>query len=235
MMITADEALGIPCHHPGPFGRIARAGVFVAVGLVAAALLFLLDSVLVRRSPYEQEKATSVKLVEFVRVATEDEVRIRERTLPPKPKPLERPDRPEKVMANQRQNVQQMEIDFEMPDVESGLAGGAGPWLGAYVPRKDNHGMHDGDILPIVRIEPQYPREALVKGIEGWVRVQFTILEDGGVEGVEVLAADPRGMFERNAVRAVMRWKFKPRIVDGQPVRRLGAQTIEFQLLEDAE
>jgi len=233
-MITADEALGIPCHQPGPVRQAARIGTFVAVGLVAASLLFLLDSILVRRSPYEQEKATAVRLVEFVRVATEDEVRVRERTLPPKPKPVERPERPEKLVVNQRQNVQQMEIDFEMPDVEAGLTGGAGPWLGAYVPRKDNRGMHDGDILPVVRIEPQYPREALVKGIEGWVRVEFTILEDGGVDAVEVVASDPRGVFERNAVRAVLRWKFKPRIVDGRPVRRLGAQTIEFQLLEDA-
>ncbi len=234
MMITADEALGIPCHQPGPVRRAARIGTFVAVGLVAASLLFLLDSILVRRSPYEKEKATAVRLIEFVRVATQDEVRVRERTLPPKPKPVERPERPEKLVVNQRQNVQQMEIDFEMPDVEAGLTGGAGPWLGAYVPRKDNRGMHDGDILPVVRIEPQYPREALVKGIEGWVRVEFTILEDGGVDAVEVVASDPRGVFERNAVRAVLRWKFKPRIVDGQPVRRLGAQTIEFQLLEDA-
>ena len=233
MMITADEALGIPCHQPGPARRAARIGLFVAVGLVVASLLFLLDSVLVRRSPYEKEKATAVKLVDFVRVATQDEVRVRVRTLPPKPKPVERPERPEKLVVNQRQNVQQMEIDFEMPDVEAGLTGGAGPWLGAYVPRKDNRGMHDGDILPVVRIEPQYPREALIKGIEGWVRVEFTILEDGGVDAVEVVASEPRGMFERNAVRAIMRWKFKPRIVDGRPVRRLGAQTIEFQLLED--
>jgi protein TonB len=93
--------------------------------------------------------------------------------------------------------------------------------------------MHDGDVLPVVRIEPQYPREALVKGIEGWVRVEFVILEDGGVQSVEVLAAEPPGMFERNAVRAVMRWKFKPRIENGVAVRRRGAQTIEFQLIED--
>lgn len=233
MTITAEEVLGIPRSRPRPAGAVARVVLFLSLGTLAAALLFLLDSALVKREPRTQDKAVPVKLVEFVRVEGQDEVRIKERRLPPKPRPAEQPRPPEKLRVNQQANTQRMEIDFDMPAVEAGLGGGGGPWLGAYVPRQGGAGMHDGDILPIVRIEPQYPREALVRGIEGWVRVEFTIMEDGGVAEVDVVDARPRGVFERSAVNAVMRWKFKPRIENGAAVRRRGAQTIEFQLLED--
>ena len=196
-IIATDEILGIPRADDRPLKAAARLALFIALGLVAAALLFLLDSVLVKRAVHEKDAAVPVKLVPFVRVEDTNEIRIKERRLPPKPKPVERPEPPDQLKTNQRKDVQQMEIDFEMPDVDSNFAGGAGPWLGAYVPRRSTRGMHDGDVLPVVRIEPQYPREALVKGIEGWVRVEFVILEDGGVQSVEVLAAEPPGMFER--------------------------------------
>ncbi|MEJ2513736.1 MAG: energy transducer TonB [Gammaproteobacteria bacterium] len=230
-MISADEALGIPRAAKSPFASVARTTLFICIGVVAALLLFLLDTVLVNRAPDTDKNAVPVKLLEFVNVAQDSEVRLKERRLPPKPDPKERPD-PPKVRINQDTAAQVMEIDFEMPAVEAGLGGGQGPWLGAYRTAPGQQ-MHDGDIIPIVRIEPQYPRDALVRGLEGWVQVEFTILEDGSVRDVDVLDADPVGVFERNAVRAVMRWKFKPRIVDGTAVKRRGRQTIEFRLLQD--
>lgn len=233
MTITADEALGIPRGHPTPVRAAARLGAFLALGALAAAVLFLLDSILVERDMSDATKIVPVKIVDFVRVDSTQEVRLKERRLPPKPRPVDPLRPPEKVRVDQRSDVQHMQIDFDMPAVEGSLGGGSGPWLGAYVPRRGGP-MHDGDVLPIVRIEPQYPREALVRGIEGWVRVEFMILEDGGVGDVKVVNAEPPGIFERNAVRAVMRWKFKPRIENGVAVKRRGAQTIEFQLIDDS-
>ena len=58
----------------------------------------------------------------------------------------------------------------------------------------------------------------------------FPIREDGSVCDVSVVRAEPSNIFNRNAVRAVLRWKFKPRIIDGRPVPRKGQQTIEFRL-----
>jgi protein TonB len=81
-----------------------------------------------------------------------------------------------------------------------------------------------------VRIEPQYPREALLKGIQGWVRVRFTIMEDGSVDDPIVVESEPRRLFDRAAIRAILRWKFKPRIVDGKAVRREAEQVIDFKL-----
>jgi len=90
--------------------------------------------------------------------------------------------------------------------------------------------MSESDALPIVRIEPQWPREALMDGTEGYVRFRVLIGTDGSVVDTEVIEAAPGRLFVRNATRAVRRWKFKPRVVDGTPVERWATTTIVFNL-----
>jgi protein TonB len=72
-----------------------------------------------------------------------------------------------------------------------------------------------------------------MRGLEGWVQVRFTINPDGSVADPEVVAAEPPRIFNREAVRAILRWKFRPRIVDGQPVAREAEQLIEFRIGEE--
>ena len=86
--------------------------------------------------------------------------------------------------------------------------------------------------MPIVRITPQYPREALLHGIEGWVRVEFTINPDGSVRDPIVVNSQPARIFDRPAIQAVLRWKFKPRFVDGEAIARRAVQVIDFRLEE---
>ena len=54
-------------------------------------------------------------------------------------------------------------------------------------------------------------------GIEGWVIVSFTITASGTVEDVRVLESS-NSIFEASAIRAVQKFKYKPRIVNGEPV-----------------
>jgi protein TonB len=91
-------------------------------------------------------------------------------------------------------------------------------------------GMFDGDIIPLQRIPPQYPRDAARNGITGWVQLEVMVNADGTVRSARVLEAKPKGLFEAAAVAAVLRWKFKPKVVNGQPVTQKGAQRIEFNL-----
>jgi protein TonB len=89
----------------------------------------------------------------------------------------------------------------------------------------------DRDIIPLVRINPDYPPRALSRGIEGYVIVQFTITATGMVKDVIVVDAKPKGLFDDAAVRAVGRWRYNPKVVDGVAVERVGIQTmITFQL-----
>lgn len=76
-------------------------------------------------------------------------------------------------------------------------------------------GYMDGERLPLVRVQPQYPRQALERGVEGSVVVEFTVREDGTVSDAAVIEAEPKGMFERAALAAIAKFKYKPTVVDG--------------------
>jgi protein TonB len=91
----------------------------------------------------------------------------------------------------------------------------------------------DRDVIPLVRINPDYPPRALSRGIEGWVQVQFTITAAGTVKDVKVVDADPDNVFEDSAVRAVARWRYNPKVQEGVAVERVGVQTvIRFEIEE---
>lgn len=89
----------------------------------------------------------------------------------------------------------------------------------------------DQDVLPLVRIPPQYPMRAEEMGIQGWVIVQFDISKIGTVIHAVVIEAKPRGIFDRAALRAIVHWRYSPQIEDGAPVERVGVRTmIRFEL-----
>jgi protein TonB len=90
----------------------------------------------------------------------------------------------------------------------------------------------DQDVLPLVRISPDYPPRAAARGIEGWVLVQFTITEIGTVKDAIVVDAMPKNMFEDSALKAIARWRYNPRVEGGVAVERVGVQTIIRFVLE---
>ena len=91
----------------------------------------------------------------------------------------------------------------------------------------------DGEILPLVRVPPQYPARALARGMEGWVLLEFTVSKTGAVLNPSIVQADPPIMFNRAALRAVRRWKYKPQIINGKPADRPGVQTVIVFELEE--
>lgn len=78
-------------------------------------------------------------------------------------------------------------------------------------------GFSDGDIIPLVAIQPQYPRRAAERGLEGYVVVSFVITAQGTTRDIKVVESTS-SLFERSAMRAAERLKYKPRIVDGTAV-----------------
>jgi periplasmic protein TonB len=85
-------------------------------------------------------------------------------------------------------------------------------------------------LMPVTRVAPIYPTEAVVAGIEGWVEVEFTVRIDGSTADVRILDAQPRNVFNRSAVAAVQRWRFRPPVVDGVPREARTRQRIDFVL-----
>src|SRR5690606_36807188 len=91
----------------------------------------------------------------------------------------------------------------------------------------------DRDVMPLVRVPPEYPPRALTRGLEGWVLVQFTISTIGTVKDPIVVDAEPKGVFDDAALKAIARWRYNPRVDGGVNVERVGVQTrIVFTLQE---
>jgi protein TonB len=126
-------------------------------------------------------------------------------------------------MDQQVQNMPRMDI----PNIDVPLVGGDGMFLGNF---QQVDRTAEGDIIPVVVIRPMYPREAAMSGTEGWVKVEFTITEAGTVKNPRVVDSKPPRIFNREAIRAIVKWKFKPRVVEGVAVERRATQIIDFTL-----
>ena len=90
-----------------------------------------------------------------------------------------------------------------------------------------------GQYLPLVKVAPKYPARALARGIEGSVTLKFTVTETGSVEDPVVVESDPPGIFDRAATDAASMYKYRPKIVDGKPVRVQGVKNKIVFAIED--
>ena len=204
-----------------------RSMLFGLLGIAMTVGLFLLMHELISAGGDVNRDRNDILRLDFVQVDQDEIENIRERRKPREPDPPKEPPPPPKLNIEDQGRPQSQMPEIEMPQISIGVAGGAGPHLGNW--SAGDPGA-EGDVIPIVRIEPQYPREALVDGISGWVEIEFTIEPDGTVSDPKIVASNPRRIFDRNAIRAIYRWKFKPRIVDGKPIARRATQRLEFNI-----
>ncbi len=84
--------------------------------------------------------------------------------------------------------------------------------------------------VPLVKIPPRYPIRAALDRIEGWVKIEFTITKEGTVKDAVVVQAHPSKIFNRSALQAIRRWKFKARIIDGEAFEQRAMQELKFKL-----
>jgi TonB family protein len=77
---------------------------------------------------------------------------------------------------------------------------------------------------------PDYPAEAARKRVEGWVDVEFTVRADGSVRDTLIRNAQPAGVFDQAAVRAVAKWRFKPVLRENKPIEQRARIRVRFSL-----
>ncbi|MFT5084452.1 MAG: protein TonB [Lentisphaeria bacterium] len=105
--------------------------------------------------------------------------------------------------------------------------------IAARLQQKPNFVM-TGMPVPVYLTAAKYPRDALRKGLEGYVDVRFDITKMGATDNISVLAADPQGYFERSAIDAVTSWRYQPQMVDGDPARFEGmSKRIKFVMSQE--
>lgn len=90
------------------------------------------------------------------------------------------------------------------------------------------------DLTPLYRSPPQYPYRARQRGIEGVVELEFTITTLGTVKDITIIKSTPPRTFDRAAMSALTRWRFKPLVIAGKAVERRATQQIRFQLGESS-
>lgn len=82
----------------------------------------------------------------------------------------------------------------------------------------------DGEYLPIVKVAPIYPNRAQTRGIEGYCIIEYTVTKSGSIRDPEAVDCQPSGIFERASLKASLKFKYKPRVVDGEPIEVAGVQ-----------
>ena len=166
---------------------------------------------------FEQEDVKTRKIADIVVPDKVIETNLKE-VLPEK---VEDPDEPPPDMEP---------LDFDM-DVDMNSANMA-PTVAMNVSiNASGLSSGDGEYLPIVKVAPVYPRRALQRGIEGFVIVEFTVTKQGAVRDPIVVEANPSGIFEQAAIDAAMKFKYKPRVVNGEATEVSGVQNrITFQI-----
>jgi len=190
---------------------------FLAI-IVTFGLFYLMQALILGKDMKLGEAGGT--MIDFVRLKKDSELDLKKRKMPDKKEPEEPPPPPDLSMAKSNKPSQEMgDMAFAI-DVDVDM-GGSGFEIAA----------SDTDIVPIVRVEPQYPLRASERGIEGWVEVEFTISKLGTVKDPRVINSHPSSIFDRSALKAIRKWKYNPKIEDGEPVERPGIKVrLKFEL-----
>lgn len=192
----------------------------VALGAVVTFLLFLLMQALIKsdRSPFDDQ--VTGKLVDFVRLQDDVDVQVRQRKPTPPPPPDEPPPDMPVPEFDTSANTTGVEIGAVNVNVDLNVGG-----VGGF--------SSDGEYLPIVKVAPVYPRRAQTRGIEGYVLLEFVVTRTGAVRDPVVIEAKPPGIFDSAAINAALKFKYKPKVVNGEPIDVAGVRNlITFELAE---
>ncbi len=180
--------------------------VSMALALLITLLLFYMMQALIATGTALEQRVNVVKIVDATMPEIEMEV-VREVE---RPEPIEQVDNPPPEVPERSNNLDNAPgLNFERASInlDAGLDIGAA-----------GISITDGEMLPLVNVTPQYPTRAASRGIEGWCQVSFTVTETGGVRDVIVVDAEPKGIFDSSSIRAAEKFKFQPKVVDGQGV-----------------
>lgn len=208
----------------GPLGRLA----FILCGAAAVNLALFL---VMERLADQTGSAPVLRVladIDFLRMKREiAPPEVKERVEPPEEQPPEDMPKPEvPTMSSQRVVVNELSAPTPRMNIPLDISGG--PYIG---PMGAGEGIGDfREPVPLVRTPPLYPPHAQAQRIEGRVRVEFTVGEDGSVNAPVVVYSDPSGVFDRAVLSAIRHWKFETKIVNGNPVPWRTSQTVAFTM-----
>jgi len=197
--------------------RYITAGSFTLIIIFG---LFWLMQHLINIADRKLDEDDPGPIVDIVRVPPEEEVK---RPPPPPPPidPQEQPPEPE--LEFDEINPDTTSIEVSSPGVDTGI-------------EFEGHGpdtiFGEGDYLPLAIVQPVYPTRAIARNIQGHVIVELTVTKAGTTRDIKVVEAVPPGIFDKAALAAAAKFKYKPRVIDGQPIEVSG---VRYQLTFELE
>ncbi len=196
-----------------------RLTTVVLAALLVNAVMFTAIRYMVINRQIRLADTTEFDLADFIRMQEQSrEVRSRrDPKAPEKPKTEQQRDLDRLAQASTG-GIGGMTVD--MPDINIDIDVGSGIALAR-------------ELTPLVRFPPEYPMSANRNGIEGYVLLRFTVTEQGTVADPEIISSEPPGVFDRAAMRSVLRWKYQPQLANGKPISVVSYTRVTFQLLEE--
>lgn len=182
------------------------AGLLV-LGAFIAMLLTWIMHVLIQSGEQQLDESRRTHILDFVRLKREEvSQRMEHRAERPKadqPPPAPEAPRTESAGSDVALAVSAMPLVAEMEIQSGGFAFGSG----------------EGEYLPIVKVAPVYPPTAAARGLEGFCTVEYTVTINGSTRDIQVLEAQcSDAVFRRPSIMAAERFKYKPRVINGEPV-----------------
>ncbi len=201
-----------------------RFGLSILFGGVCTLSIFYFMATLISSDKSYMKDREDGEPIEFLRIHQDDTLETRNRRPPKQPEAEPPPKQPQlKVATPDTPSKPQMALD--MPQISRSIDLNSASFSGGMAPAAS------GEVLPLVRIEPHYPQRARMSGIEGWVEVQFDVDKKGAVYNIQIIGAKPWKIFDTSARRAVARWKYRPRVINGKPTVQKNIRTrFEFKI-----
>jgi periplasmic protein TonB len=167
---------------------------------------------------YEQQDIEARKIADIVVPESEIEVNVREA----KPEKVEDPEEPPPDLP-----TPDIDMDMDLNIVNTA------PRASVDVQISATGISGDGEYLPIVKVAPVYPRRAQTRGISGYCIVEYTVTRTGSIRDPRAVDCQPSGVFESASIAAAEKFKYRPRVVDGEPIEVAGVQNMFTYELED--
>ncbi|CAH0992850.1 hypothetical protein SIN8267_02987 [Sinobacterium norvegicum] len=182
--------------------NIMRLTIGAALGAMVTAGLFVIMYSLIEFSESPLDDSGPTKIASIDMPETEIDSRTKE------------------VKADKPEDPETPPPELETPDLED-IDVEIGGMNMAFTPKADvKLGLKgltsaDGEYLPIVKVQPIYPRRAAERGTEGYCIVEYTVTKNGSIRDPEPVDCQPGSIFNRASVKAALKFKYKPRVVDG--------------------
>jgi len=203
---------------------VVRFIIGLALALTVTLALFWAMQYLIATADRSLDEAKRAHLAHFVRVKREEIVE-RRRDKPKKPPPAQQPppEPPTPELDDADPSAEKIAIAAVPVETEINLTGGG-----------FNLGAGEGDYLPLVKVAPIYPRRAVSRGIEGYCVVEYTVTSLGTVKDVRVVEQQcSHQVFRKPSLQAALKFKYKPRVIDGQAAEVPGVRNQFTYKLED--